>query len=105
MFALVDRPAADAASASENGATGTPGALAELLTLAVSLVIGVVVMPCVIFLVGHLTLGEYAHGGVFAFWRDFVSGLAHGSEAFWFVALAPYLLLWLARAGRRLLQT
>jgi hypothetical protein len=105
MIALVDRPAADAASAPANGTSGTPAPLAELLTLAVSLVIGIVVMPCVIFLAGHLSLGEYAHGGVFAFWRDFVTGLAHGSEAFWFVALAPYLLLWLARAGRRLLQT
>jgi hypothetical protein len=83
----------------------THAAVLELITLAVSLVVGVVVMPCLIYFAGHLKLGDYAHGGVFAFWRDFMAGLAHGSQAFWFVALAPYLLYWLARLGRRLWQT
>ena len=102
-----DRQAADSVPVSEGEARplSTHAALAELITLATSLVIGVVVMPCVVFLIGHLTLGEYAHGGAFSFWRDFLSGLAHGSQAFWFVALAPYLLMWLVRAARRLLQT
>ena len=80
-------------------------ALVELITLAISLVVGVVVMPCLIYFAGRLKLGEYAHGGVFAFWHDFMVGLAHGSQAFWFVALVPYLLVWLARAGHRLWQT
>ncbi len=77
-------------------------ALAELTTLAVSLIIGLLVMPCLIFTVGQLTLGDYARGGLFAFWRDFLTGLVHGSQAFWFVALAPYLLVWLVRTTRRL---
>jgi len=102
---LIDRQAADSVPVSETRAASAHGALAELITLATSLVIGIVVMPCVIFIIGHLTLGEYARGGAFAFWRDFLSGLAHGSEAFWFVAIAPYLLVWLVRAARRVLQT
>jgi hypothetical protein len=80
-------------------------ALAELMTLAVSLVIGLLVMPCLIFTIGQLTLGDYAHGGLFAFWRDFLVGLVRGSQAFWFVALAPYLLVWLVRATRRMWRT
>jgi len=76
----------------------------ELVVFAVFLAIGIVVMPCVIFAAGRASLGPYEHGGVFALWRDFIAGLAAGSEAFWFVALAPYLLLWLLRAAHRLLH-
>ncbi len=74
----------------------------EIAWAALCLLIGIVVMPCVIFLAGRLSLGPYQHGGVFALWRDFLAGLAHGSEAFWFVAIVPYLMLWLLRATRRL---
>lgn len=103
---MIDSPLTDPTP----GETPAPSAAAhaallELLTLAVSLVVGLIVMPCLIYFVGNLKLGDYAHGGVFAFWRDFLTGLAHGSQAFWFVALAPYLLLWLARAARRLWRT
>jgi hypothetical protein len=76
----------------------------ELLGAAVCLVIGVVVMPCLIFAAGRVSLGPYEHGGVFGLWRDFLAGLESGSEAFWFVALGPYLLYWLLRGGRRLLH-
>jgi len=103
---LVESPLTDPASAEPNAPSAAKhAALIELITLAVSLAVGVVVMPCVIYFVGHLKLGDYAHGGVFAFWRDFVAGLAHGSQAFWFVALVPYVLVWLARAARRLWRT
>ncbi len=103
---MVENPLSDSAPTEQEAHPAlTRAALVELVTLAVSLIVGVLVMPCLIYLAGHLKLGDYAHGGVFAFWRDFVAGLGHGSQAFWFVALAPYLLVWLARAGRRLWQT
>ena len=38
----------------------------------VCLASGVIVMPCLIFAVGRLALGPYAHGSVFALWRDFM---------------------------------
>jgi hypothetical protein len=78
--------------------------LRELLLAGLCLVLGLVVMPCLIFAVGRTSLGPYEHGGVFALWRDFLIGLSHGSEAFWFVALAPYLLLCVLRLLRRLLH-
>jgi hypothetical protein len=37
-------------------------------------------------------------------WRDFMIELASGSQAVWFIALGPYLLIWLLRGGRRLLH-
>jgi hypothetical protein len=103
---LVENPLTDPAPTEQEAPSAvTHTALVELITLAVSLVVGLVVMPCLIYFAGHLKLGDYAHGGVFAFWRDFIAGLGRGSQAFWFVALAPYLLVWLARAARRLWQT
>jgi hypothetical protein len=76
----------------------------ELLLAGVCLAIGLLVMPCLIFVVGSLVLGPYAEGGVFGLWRAFLAGLASGSQAFWFILLGPYLLLWLLRGGRQLLH-
>ena len=78
--------------------------LRELLLAALCLILGLVVMPCLIFAAGRASLGAYEHGGVFALWRDFLIGLWHGSEAFWFVALAPYLLVCVLRLLYRLLH-
>jgi hypothetical protein len=76
----------------------------ELLMLAACLGIGAIVMPCLIFAVGRAALGPYAHGSVFALWRDFMTGLASGSQAAWFIVLGPYLLVWLLRGGHWLLR-
>jgi hypothetical protein len=76
----------------------------ESATAAICLLVGLVVMPCLIWALGRMSLGPYEHGGVFSLWRDFLGGLLAGSEAFWFVLCAPYLLLWLLRGGRRLLH-
>lgn len=83
---------------------GAHSLLRELLIAAICFLIGILVMPCLIYALGRATLGPYELGGVFSLWRDFLSGLAAGSEAFWFVACAPYLLLWILRGGRRLLH-
>jgi hypothetical protein len=94
----------------QDGASELAGRLAahtltrELATAAICLLVGLVVMPCLIWISGRMSLGAYEHGGIFALWRDFLGGLAAGSEAFWFVLCAPYLLLWLLRGGRRLLH-
>ena len=84
--------------------SGARGLWRELLMLAACIGIGVIVMPCLIFAVGRIALGPYAHGSVFALWRDFVIGLVSGSQAVWFIALGPYLFVLLLRGGRRLLH-
>lgn len=78
--------------------------LRELLLAGLCLILGMLVMPCLIFVAGRASLGPYEHGGAFALWRDFLLGLAHGSEAFWFVALFPYLLFCVLRLLHRLLH-
>ena len=84
--------------------SGARGLWRELLALLICAVLGVVLMPCLIFAAGRLTLGPYAHGNLFALWRDFLQGLIGGSWAAWFIALGPYLLFWLLRGGRKLLH-
>jgi len=78
--------------------------LREMVLAGICLILGLVVMPCLIFAAGRASLGPYEHGGVFALWLDFLIGLAHGSEAFWFVALSPFLLLCVLRLLHRLLH-
>jgi hypothetical protein len=83
---------------------GARGLWRELLSAAICLAVGVLVMPCLIFAAGRLVLGPYARGSLFAFWHDFLQGLISGTPAYWFIVLGPYLLLWLLRGGRGLLH-
>ncbi len=83
---------------------GARGAARELLTIALCLGLGLLVVPCLIYAVGRLLLGPYAAGSLFSLWRDFLAALAAGSFAAWFVVVGPYLLIWLLRGGRRLLH-
>lgn len=83
---------------------GAQGVVRELLTLALCVGLGALVMPCLIFAVGRLILGPYAGGNLFALWRDFIAALSDGAAAPWFIVLGPYLLFWMLRAGRALLH-
>jgi hypothetical protein len=83
---------------------GARGLWRELLAAAICLGVGVLVMPCLIFAAGRLALGPYERGNLFALWHDYLQGLIAGSQAYWFIAIGPYLLLWLLRGGRRLLH-
>jgi hypothetical protein len=78
----------------------TSGAQHELISFGLCLAIGLIVMPILIWLIGSSRLGPYANGGLLALWRDYVVGLAHGSLAFWLVALGPYAALWILRGAR-----
>jgi hypothetical protein len=78
----------------------TRGAQRELLTLALCLAVGLLVMPMLIWLVGSLQLGRYAHGGLGALLGDYYQALAQGSLVQWLVALGPYAAVWLLRGLR-----
>lgn len=80
------------------------GARGELLLAGCCLLVGVLLMPCLIWIVGRAVLGPYTHGGLFALLADFFAGLGGGSLAFWAIALGPYLLLQWVRIGYRLLH-
>jgi hypothetical protein len=59
--------------------------LRELLILAVAALVGFLLMPFLIWTVGHSALGPYNHGGPGGLLADFMSGLAHGSLIYWAV--------------------
>jgi len=81
----------------------------ELIIYGVALLVGLLVMPFLVWFGGSRVLGPYTHGqnthaGPFALFADYFVGLAHGSAVFWAVALGPALLLLLARLFARLFR-
>jgi len=65
----------------------------ELLWLLIGLPIGVLLLPPLIYLVGSRVFGSYAGGGTRELVDHFFRGLSQGQQAFWIVALGPYLVL------------
>ncbi len=66
-------------------------ALREILLFAACLLVGLLLLPLLIWLFGRMTLGSYANGGPLKLWLDFLGGLAHGELPFWAVLAGPYL--------------
>ena len=78
----------------------TRGVQRELLTLALCLAVGLLVMPILIWFVGSAQLGPYANGGIGALLGDYYLALIKDSLAYWLVALGPYAAVWLLRGVR-----
>jgi hypothetical protein len=78
----------------------TRGKRREVLTLALCLAVGLLIMPVLIWLVGSIQLGPYANGGLGSLLKDYYLALMHGSLAYWLVALGPYVAAWLMRGLR-----
>jgi hypothetical protein len=82
----------------------------ELIAVGVALVLGILVMPFLIWLGGNRVLGPYTHGddpkaGPWGLFADYVVGLVHGSAVFWGVALGPLALLLLVQGFLMLFRT
>ncbi len=103
--------------------SGSPGALGraqaftletrtrrELALFGAALALGLFIVPLLIWLAGHRTLGPYTHGdnplglGPLALYADYFSGLAHGWLGYWTVALGPAVLLLAVRLWLVLLR-
>ena len=69
----------------------------EVWLLGAGLVVGFVLMPLSVYVVGVLTLGPYSGGGAGSFLADQYSGLFHGWAPGWGVVVGPYLLVQLLR--------
>jgi len=69
----------------------------ELWLLVAGVVVGFILMPLAIYLVGVLTLGPYTDGGLGSFIADYYRGLFHGWLPGWGVVFGPYLLVQLIR--------
>lgn len=76
----------------------------ELALALLGLLLGVLLMPLLVWVAGTVALGPYANGGFGALLGDFLRGLAEGSVACWLVLAGPYLVLSLVRLLRVALQ-
>jgi hypothetical protein len=82
----------------------------EMVLFGGALALGLLVVPLLIWIVGHRTLGPYTHGddphgmGPLALYGDYFTGLAHGWLGYWVVALGPVVLLLLGRLWLAMLR-
>jgi hypothetical protein len=72
----------------------------EAITLGLALLFGLLVMPALIYLAGHIALRDYAHGGLFSLYGDFFKGLFAPRPSFWVVVVGPLVFLTLLRVFR-----
>jgi hypothetical protein len=80
-------------------ARGRPWALESAVVLA-ALIIGVALMPLLIFYAGVAALGRYEGASLHSLYASLFSGLQEGSIASWLVFLGPYALYLLFRVLR-----
>jgi hypothetical protein len=79
-----------------------------LILFASALLLGAVVVPLLIWVVGNRILGPYTHGtnthaGPMALLGDFYDGLSRGWLSYWIVALGPLAIIVVARAAWELI--
>jgi hypothetical protein len=67
-------------------ARGLPG---RVKLYAAAILVGLFVVPPLIWLTGRALFGPYANGGLFSLWTDFFGEMARGARSAWIVALAP----------------
>lgn len=77
-----------------------PRFIFEAVTFGLALLVGLLVMPALIYLVGHYVLREYANGGLFALYGDFFKGLIEPGPSYWVVVAGPFAFLSLLRLFR-----
>jgi hypothetical protein len=81
-----------------------------VLIFGIALVIGLVVVPLLIWVMGNRVLGPYTHGtqthaGPMALLGDFFTGLGRGWVSYWLVALGPAVMIVFVRLVYALLRT
>jgi hypothetical protein len=72
----------------------------ELAVAALGLLLGLALMPVLIFYAGVMTLGRYEGASLGHLFESFFSGLRGASAASWVVLLGPYGLYLLFRGLR-----
>ena len=76
----------------------------EAVTLGIALLVGLLVMPALIYLAGRYTLSPYGNGGVFALYLDFFKGLFEPRASCWVVVIGPLVFLSLVMLFRLVLR-
>ena len=82
----------------------------EFIRLGLGVVVGVVLIPPLIWLAGQLVIGEYIRdpltgttGGPMALWSDYLQALMQGLPAYWLTCAGPYGIYVVVRLLRKLL--
>ena len=81
-----------------------PRLIFEAITFGLALLFGLIVMPVLIFIAGHVSLKPYVNGGVFALYGDFYKGLFKPRPSYWLVLAGPVVFLSLLRVFRWILR-
>jgi len=76
----------------------------EAITLGLALLVGLLVMPALIFLAGSIALQAYANGGLLTLYADFFKGLFEPRLSCWIVLIGPFVFLTLFRVFRLVLR-
>lgn len=76
----------------------------EAVTLGLALLVGLLIMPVLVYIAGNTTLGAYANGGLFSLYGDFFKGLFEPRGSFWIVVIGPFVFLTLFRLFRLVLR-
>ena len=79
-----------------------------MILFAGAVILGLVVVPLLIWVVGNRILGPYTHGnnlhaGPMALLGDFYEGLSKGWLSYWIVAVGPLVIIVLVRAAWELI--
>jgi len=79
-----------------------------LILFAGAVILGLVVVPLLIWVVGNRILGPYTHGnnlhaGPMALLGDFYEGLSKGWLSYWIVAVGPLVIIVFVRAAWELI--
>jgi hypothetical protein len=75
----------------------------EAITFGAALLVGLLVMPALIFVAGYFTLQPY-DGGLFSLYYDFFKGLLVPQLTFWYVVAGPLVFLTLLRLFKLILS-
>ena len=83
----------------------------EAMTFGLALLVGLIVMPALIYIVGRYSLGTYSHGSgpepdtnVFSLLFDFYKGLFEPRPSCWIVVIGPFVFLSFVRVCRLILR-
>jgi hypothetical protein len=76
----------------------------EAITFGLTLLVGLLIMPALIYLAGSHALNAYANGGLFNLYFDFFKGLVELRPSCWIVVAGPFVLLSLLRIFRLILR-
>lgn len=76
----------------------------EAMTFGLALLVGLLIMPALIYLAGRYALMPYVNGGVFSLFFDFYKGLVELRPSCWIVVIGPFVFLTLFRVFRLILR-